>query len=145
MSAVRTRHRLPHTKYFMRELRRLAQLVEANSGSIQNDVADAIPALYVVPQLQNQDAYKQYRMGVAFAAARAAEQGHIPDPTKESELGENMVLVADTEEERRTIELAFKMMGITDYRMVNTKDSIEANDVDKHSPVAKFVPTKRPR
>lgn len=128
----------------MRELRKLAQLVEANSGSIQHDVAAAIPALYIVPQLQNQDAYKQYRMGVAFAAARAAEQGYIPNPNKSSEYGENMVLVADTEEERRTLELAFKMMGVTDYKMVTSSTSDEATDVHSKSPVAKFIQTKKP-
>ena len=134
-----------HTKYIMRELRKLAKLVESNSGSIQQDVAAAIPALYVVPSLTNGNPYHQYRMGLAFAAARANEQGLIPKVEKSSAYGENMVLVADTEEERRTLELAFKMMGVTDYKMLTPPTSDEAKDVDTKSPVAKFVPTKRPR
>ena len=129
----------------MRELRKLAQLVEANSGSMQQDVAAAIPALYVVPSLTKGNPYYQYRVGLAFAAARANEQGLVPEVDKSSVYGENMVLVADTEEERRTLELAFKMMGVTDAKMITTSTSDEAKDVSKVSPVAKFVPTKRPR
>lgn len=129
----------------MRELRKLAQLVEANTGSMQIDVADAIPALYTVPSLTNGNPYWQYRFGLMLAAARAADKGEVKEPDKQSTTGENMVLIADTEEERRTLELAFKMMGITDAKMITTADSLESKDVYKTSPVAKFVPTKKPR
>ena len=115
---------------------------EDRVGSIQRDAADAIPALYIVPELQNQDIYKQYRMGVAFAAARAVDQGLIKAPYHASEYGENMVLVADTPEERETLEMAFKMMGITNYKMVTTEESLETNDVGKVSPVAKIKRNK---
>jgi len=143
MSAVRTRHRLPHTKYFMRELRKLAQLVESNTGSIQKNVADAIPSLIAVPELQNQDAYRQYRMGLALAAARAVENGDI-EFKNDSDWGENMLLVAQTEEGRRTIELALKLVGVRSKTMT-TATSDEMSDTQTSSPVAKFVPTKRPR
>lgn len=128
----------------MRQLRKLAQLVEANSGSMQQDVANAIPALYAVPELQNQDAYKQYRMGLAIAAARAAEAGEI-EFKSDSDWGENMLLVAQTEEGARTIELALKLVGIHGAKLLTTKTSDEADGTHKVSPVAKFVPTKRPR
>jgi hypothetical protein len=127
----------------MRELRKLAQLVESNTGSIQKNVADAIPSLIAVPELQNQDAYRQYRMGLALAAARAVENGDI-EFKNDSDWGENMLLVAQTEEGRRTIELALKLVGVRSKTMT-TATSDEMSDTQTSSPVAKFVPTKRPR
>lgn len=111
---------------------------------MQQDVANAIPSLYTVPELQNQDAYKQYRMGLAMAAARAVEAGEI-EYKSDSDWGENMLIVAQTEEGARTIELALKLIGIHSGKLLTTKTSTEPEDTQKSSPVAKFVPTKRPR
>ena len=50
---------------------------------------DPLPATYVLPKLQNQDAYLQYRFGIALASARARVAGEIPfEP--QSDFGENM-------------------------------------------------------
>ena len=43
---------------------------EGRIGSIAPDVARALPATYVIPELPNQDPYLQYRFGVAMASAK---------------------------------------------------------------------------
>lgn len=118
-------------------------MVEDKVGKIRSDVAAAVPAAYSVPQLTNQDPYMQYRMGIAVASARAAEQGLIGHD-KESAWGENFIMVAQTEEGKRTLELAMKMMGVTGKKLT-TPSSEETSDVNKSSPVAKFKPTKKTR
>lgn len=126
-----------------RELRRFAKLLEQH-GTLRDEVSNAIPNMISVPSLANQDPYKQYRMGVALAAARAADQGLIK-MDQESAFGENMVMVAQTDEGARTIELALKLMGITDAKRISTPPSEESNSVNTVSPVAKFHPTKKSR
>ena len=45
-------------------------LHEGRTGSLQDDIADALPATYVFPDLQNTDPYQQYRFGLAIAASK---------------------------------------------------------------------------
>lgn len=126
-----------------RELRRFAKLVEQH-GTLRDEVNNAVPNMISVPSLANQDPYKQYRMGVALAAARAADQGLIT-MDQQSAFGENMIMVAQTDEGARTIELALKMMGVTDAKQLSTVPSEESKTVNTVSPVAKFHPTKKSR
>ena len=55
---------------------------ESRTGSLQDDVAKALPATWVIPKLPNQDPYKQLRFGVAIAAAKGAKdrakEGDVP-------------------------------------------------------------------
>lgn len=126
-----------------RNIRSWISIVEQKVGKIQPDVHSSIPSAFVIPQLTNQDAYKQYRMGMAVASARAVEQGLI-EYDRESIWGENLIMVAQTEEGKRTLELAMKMMGVTG-RQVTSPPSEETKDVNKTSPVAQFKPTKKSR
>lgn len=126
-------------------IKKWTKIVEESQGKLRADVANAIPTMFVVPSLSNQDPYKQYRLGLAIASARAKEQGLIDDTKKESAFSEYMTLIAQTEEAKRTLELAFKMMGVTDAKTINYPGSYEAPDVNTASPVAKFKPTKKSR
>jgi hypothetical protein len=115
-------------------------LNESRTGSLQDDVADAMPAAYVFPTLQNTDPYSQYRFGLAVAAARRQND---PDPyninTKEefapaSAWGENLVVVTyEQDEDARTLELAAKLMGVP-KRQISTTKSQESSDVNVQSP-----------
>lgn len=117
---------------------------EARTGSLQDDVAAALPAAYVIPALQNNDAYAQYRFGVALAAARGkkarAEEGDEAfAPT--SAWGENQVVISygNAEDFEDMINDALEMVGLkaSDKKLISTPTSTEANDVDTLSPVAK--------
>ena len=115
-------------------------LSEARTGSLQDDVAQAMPAAYTFPQLQNTDPYSQYRFGLAVAAARRQND---PDPygieAKEefaptTSWGENLVVVTYEEEDTETLKLAAKMMGVSKKQISSTK-SQETTDVGKTSPI----------
>lgn len=124
-----------------RSIREWISIVEAKVGKLQPDVTAAVPAAYSIPQLTNQDPYKQYRMGIAVASARAAEQGLIKHD-EETAWGENFIMVAMTDEGKRTLELAMKMMGVKG-KQITSPPSEETSDVNTASPVAKFKPIKK--
>lgn len=115
-------------------------LKEGSVGSLQDDVADALPATYVIPKLQNTDPYKQYRFGLALAAAkgakdRASENDQSFEPT--SPWGENAVVVGYGNDLGDYIDDALSMVGLTagDKKLISTPTSKESTDVVKGSPV----------
>lgn len=126
-----------------RNIRSWISMIEGKITKIDKEDSAAIPGAYAFHQLTNQDAYKQYRMGVAVAAARAADQGLI-DYNTASQWGENLIMVSQTEQGARTIELAMKLIGVQG-KLITTPSSDENHDVNKSSPVAKFKPTKKSR
>lgn len=116
---------------------------EGRTGSLQNDVARALPATYAIPKLPNQDPYKQYRFGVAIAAAKGASararDGEPPfEPT--SAWGENEIVVSFDPHIDQWLDAALQMVGLTpaDKVMISTRTSEESTDVDKASPVTAF-------
>jgi hypothetical protein len=126
-----------------RNIRTWISVAEGKIGKIHPDVQAAVPSAFAIPQLTNQDPYMQYRMGIAVASARAVEQGLVKHDDQ-SAWGENLIMVAQTEEGRRTLELAMKMMGVKG-KQLTSPPSEETADVNKSSPVAKFKPTKKSR
>lgn len=115
-------------------------LNESHTGSLQDDVALAMPAAYTFPTLQNTDPYSQYRMGLAIATARRLND---PDPynivkgreefAPTTAWGENLVVVTYEEEDDRTLELAAKLMGVP-KRQISSTHSQESSDVNTQSP-----------
>ena len=61
-------------KEFIEESRGLSS---GDEGRLGPNVADSLPAAYVMPELQNNDFYLQYRFGVAMAAARGVKAGLV--------------------------------------------------------------------
>jgi hypothetical protein len=115
-------------------------LAESRVGSLQDDVAKALPAAYTFPTLQNTDPYSQYRFGLAVAAARRQNDLDPYNINPKTEFapttawGENLVVVTyEQDEDARTLELAAKMMGVPKRRISSTK-SQETADVYKTSP-----------
>lgn len=112
---------------------------EGRTGSIQDDVADALPTTYAIPALQNQDPYKQYRFGVALAAAKGSSNADIEPFAPRTSWGENQIVVAGDEESQKMVDQALKAVGISSggKRLISTPRSEESGDVMKLSPVAK--------
>lgn len=116
-------------------------ITEGRTGSIQDDVAKALPATYAIPELPNQDPYLQYRFGVAIAGAKGAKkrsEDNVPVFNKESAWGENEIVVSYGMDLDNIINDALKMMGMSGKKRLSTKKSEETNDVGKQSPVVAF-------
>ena len=116
---------------------------EGRTGSIQDDVARALPATYTIPKLPNQDPYKQYRFGVAIAAAKgksARAKDGDPEFSPESAWGENEIVVSFDPNIEEWLDDALKMVGLSpsDKVMISTRTSEEGTDVSKTSPVKGF-------
>ena len=116
---------------------------ESRVGSLQDDVAKALPATYVIPKLPNQDPYKQLRFGVAIAAAkseehRGKEQGAFAPKTA---WGENEIIVSFDPSADEFIDKALEMVGMSprDKKLISTAKSEEGKHVDIKSP----VPTRK--
>ena len=119
-------------------------VTEGRTGTITTDVGRALPGAFKIPALKNQDPYLQYRFGVAIAGAKGAEQrkqdGVPPFDGKESEFGENEIVVSYDPHVVDYIHDALRAMGMppSDAIQIGTMASEEATDVDTRSPVTGF-------
>lgn len=118
-------------------------ITEGRTGSIQADVAAALPATYVIPALKNQDPYLQYRFGVAIAGAKGAkkrQEDNIAPYAKQSAWGENEVVISFDPHVSDYIDDALRQIGMSpsDKKLISTTTSDEASDVDKQSPLIPF-------
>jgi hypothetical protein len=117
---------------------------EGRTGSIAPDVGRALPGAFKIPALKNQDPYLQYRFGVAIAGAKGAKQraqdGVPPFDGRESEFGENEIVVSYDPHVVDYIHDALRAMGMppSDAIQVGTMKSEEDTDVDTRSPVTGF-------
>ena len=126
---------------------RLAKLMdpvnEARVGGMLDDDARALPATYAIPKLPNQDPYKQYRFGVALAAAKGkaarAKEG-APNFSPATVWGENQIVVSYDPDIGKWIDDALEMVGLkpSDKVMISTRASEEPIDTDTVSPVKGF-------
>ncbi len=115
---------------------RSSEFIIESEDKVDNASAAAMPATFALPGLQNQDAYRQYRFGIALAAARAHSEGHIP-VNSSSDFGENMVVVARSKEEEEQLALALTLVGQGGQsKMITTSKSEETSDVNTKSPGA---------
>jgi hypothetical protein len=115
------------------------------TGTITRDVGLALPGAFKIPQLQNNDPYKQYRFGVAIAGAKGASQrakDGVPDfDGPSSTFGEDMVIVSYDPHVKDYIDDALRAMHMpaSDAVQIGTMASEEAPDVAKTSPVKGFA------
>jgi hypothetical protein len=113
---------------------------ESRVGSLQDDVASALPATYVIPKLKNQDPYLQYRFGMAIAAAKGAKaratEGDQPF-APQTAWGENQIIVSYDPGVDKVVDDALAMVGLSagDKKLISTSTSEETKDVPKGSPV----------
>ena len=119
-------------------------ILEAHTGSLQDDVARALPATYVIPKFKNQDPYKQLRFGVAVAAAKGAREraaeGDQPF-APQTAWGENQIVMSYDPHATEWLDDALKMVGLSpsDKKLISTPTSEEGKNVDTKSP----VPTRK--
>lgn len=118
------------------ELRKLSGINESigdPTSDLYTGVTKAIPGMYALTDLKNQDPYLQYRFGVAMAGALAKKEG-LAGFEKESKYGENMIVIAPTEVEREIMNLALKgMKGYSGIEQLSTIPSEERTDTDVES------------
>jgi len=119
-------------------------VTEGRTGTITRDVGLALPGVFKIPALKNQDPYLQYRFGVAIAGAKGAAQrakdGVPAFDGKESVFGENEIIVSYDPKAEVWIKDALAVMGMppSDAVRIGTQASEEAPDVDKVSPIKGF-------
>lgn len=107
------------------------------------EISKAMPATYAISKLPNSDFYKQYRFGVAIAAARSEEaRKNEPAPTMApaSVWGENEIVVSYDSSTADVIDAALKIVGLApkDKKMISTAKSEEMLTVNYKSPVQGF-------
>ena len=107
---------------------------------VDRDVAAPLVGAYVQPELRNNDAYRQYRYGVALAGARAIEQGLVK-LTDESDFSGTLLHVGYTPEDEETIKKASKLMGVKNVK-ISDSTSYEASHTNTTSSVPKFKPNQ---
>lgn len=116
-------------------------VTESLTGSLQDDVARALPAAYAIPELKNQDPYLQYRFGVAIAGAKGRDQrtkDNVPEFKKESPWGENEIVVSFDPNLETWLKDALEQMGMSGFKKLSTTKSEEGKHVQKQSPIQGF-------
>lgn len=119
-----------------------------HTGSLQQDIALALPGAWKIPALKNQDPYLQYRFGVAIAGAKGAEQrskDNVPPFEEDKIFGENEFVVSYDPHTLTYIQDALVSMGLkaSDAVQIASMASQEMPSVEKHSPVNAFKGYKR--
>ena len=127
----------------MRAREFIVEVAMGRTGSLQQDVALALPGAWKIPALKNQDPYLQYRFGGAIAGAKGAAQrakDGVPNFEEDNIFGENEFVVSYDPHTIDYIRDALRAMGLppSDAVQVATMASEEMPDVDKVSPVTGF-------
>jgi len=127
----------------MRAREFITEVAMGRTGSLQQDIALALPGAWKIPALKNQDPYLQYRFGVAIAGAKGAKQRRedgVPPFEQDTVFGENEFVVSYDPHTGEYIRDALQAMGMSghDAVQVATMASEEMPDVVKRSPVTGF-------
>jgi hypothetical protein len=108
-------------------------------NSLPDRISNPLPSTWVIPELQNQNAYLQYRFAVALAGAKAARNGDIPRLSKDSIWGENQVVSGYMNPDiDKDIDFALGEMGLKGKKLVTSKYSEETSDTSVVSPLKAF-------
>jgi hypothetical protein len=108
-------------------------------STLPDRISKPMPATWVIPELQNQTAYLQYRFSVALAGAKAARNGDIPRMDKDSVWGENQLVSGYMNPEvAEDIDFALGEMGLKGKHLVTTEHSEETTDTGVNSPLKGF-------
>ena len=108
-------------------------------SNLPDRITKPMPSTWVIPELQNQNAYLQYRFSVALAGAKAARNGDIPRMDKDSVWGENQIVSGYMNPgESEDIDFALAEMGLSGKQLVTTEHSEETTDTGITSPLKAF-------
>jgi hypothetical protein len=98
-------------------------------ANIHHHHATAIPGLQTIPDWPGMY-YKMYRMGVSLASS--PEQS----PFDTGAYSNEMVFTTFTKEEQKMLDISAKEMGVN-LKTLSSSDSVETDNTNKVSPVAK--------
>jgi hypothetical protein len=104
-------------------------------------VADSLPTTYVIPELQNQNAYMQYRFMVAMAGAKGKkhrQQDGVSQFSPESAWGQNEIVISQDPNIGDYIDDALAQIGIKGKKLISTRDSRESPGIGVKSVVQAF-------
>ena len=114
-------------------------MIESASGKINTEVSDTLPATFKLPGFPNQDAYMQYRFGVAMAAAKHNKASNEPNEfNPESAFGRDQTVVCYTPADEEAMDAGLALMHRGGAVPISTSKSEEPNSVKKVSPVTAF-------
>lgn len=116
---------------------KLIDLIEGRKTvPLSLDLHNTMPPTFIMPTLQNNDSYMQYRYVVALAAAKAIENGDV-EMNQLSTWNENQAVVCFAPAESDIVKLANKHMNVNAEMITNTP-SCEPDSVFHNSPVRTF-------
>ena len=104
-----------------------------NGPPLPVDLTHTLPPTFIMPTLQNNDSYKQYRYSLALATAQAVAKKEVIF-TADSTWNENTAVVCYVPEEEAIVRMANKLMGVPSVEISKTP-SHEQPDVNKTSPI----------
>jgi hypothetical protein len=116
---------------------KLIELIEGrNRAPLSIELHKTMPPTFIMPSLQNNDSYMQYRYIVALASAKAIENGDV-QMDQLSTWNQNQTVVCYAPEEAEIVKLANKHMNV-EAEMITNTPSCEPDFVFHNSPVRQF-------
>ena len=120
---------------------------EGKRGKLSGEESGPMRDTFFLPGIRNNDAYKTYRLGMAFARARANNGGYgndLPEWNEEGALGPYAVVSVLGQSGADLIDQGLKMIGVPGGKVnVGGHHSTEPAGVNKSSPVKGFKGYKR--
>lgn len=112
-----------------------------NRESLSTQVITTLPATYVIPGLQNQNPYMQYRFMVAMAGAKGKQQrvqDGVMKTDPESIWGQNEVVISQDPHIDEYIDEALAEIGISGKKLISSTESEESPGIGVKSAVVPF-------
>ena len=117
-------------------------ITEAKRSQLSRDESGPMRDTFFLPGIRNNDAYKTYRLSMAFARARADNGGYggdLPKWNAEGALGPYAVVSVIGQAGEDLIDQGLQMIGVPGGKVnVGGHNSTEPAEVNKASPVTGF-------
>jgi hypothetical protein len=112
-----------------------------SKGTLTSEVSDSLPATYIIPELQNQNPYMQYRFMVAMAGAKGKKhrtQDGVPPLDPESIWGQNEIVISQDPHIDEYIDDALAQIGLKGKKLISAQGSTEVPGTGVKSVVQAF-------
>ena len=117
-------------------------ITEGKRGELSRDDSGPMRDTFFLPGIRNNDAYKTYRLSMAFARARADNGGYggdLPEWNAEGALGPYAVVSVIGQQGADLIDQGLSMIGVPGGKInVAGHNSTEPAEVNTASPVTGF-------
>jgi hypothetical protein len=117
-------------------------ITEAKRGKLSRDDSGPMRDTFFLPGIRNNDAYKTYRLSMAFARARADNGGYgadLPAWNEQGALGPYAVVSVLGQAGEDLIDQGLAMIGVPGGKVnVGGHNSTEPTEVNTASPVKGF-------